>query len=101
MYTVYLLVVTVVSSALWIPVAWKFFRSWHHRRSPESLAISSMVLYHVYLLNANLWSAAERVSRTWVDNTTVLFSLLVVLHFYLSFRWSKQRFKDEDPRSNR
>lgn len=69
----------------WLPVMWRFFRQWRHRRNPISMAICLLVAFACYV-NFTLI-----VMRSGVNDELTHMSLLFVetvfcLTFYVSFR---------------
>lgn len=78
----------------WLPLLARFLRGWRSRRNPVSLAICATISALVY---GNVTTALTAMGLgTWdtVRALTIGVNAFVVVNFYLSFHWSRQRFPD-------
>ena len=90
-------VLTLLSGALalaWIPLALRFSRGWKTRKNPVSLAICAATLQFTY--TNVLFALALSHETTWrfFAIATHSFELIVVVNFYVAFRWSDKKFVD-------
>lgn len=88
-----LLVVSLVVSALWIPVLLFFFKNWRERKNPISLAISGVIFFVVYsdvLVLLCKYSGSD--VPFYIMQIT---EALTIAFFYVSFRWAKWKFGGE------
>ena len=93
MNTILLLLSGAVALA-WVPLALRFSRGWKTRKNPVSLAICAAILQFTY---ANiLYALALQGQTTWrfFAIATHTFELIVVVNFYIAFRWSDKKFID-------
>lgn len=90
-------VLIILSGALalaWLPLALRFNSGWRARRNPVSLAICASVLLFAY--TNGLFALALAGWTTWRFFATAwhVFGVVVVVNFYVAFRWSEKRFPD-------
>jgi uncharacterized membrane protein len=78
----------------WLPLALRFNRGWKNRRNPVSLAICMAALLFAYTNILFALAIAEEASWTFFAKATHVFDLVVVVNFYVAFRWSDRRFVD-------
>jgi hypothetical protein len=85
---------SVALAVAWLPLAWRFLRGWRNRKNPVSLAICAALCLFAY---TNIMLALELVDgESWEFFTiaTRIFDLVVIVNFYVAFRWSAKRFPD-------
>lgn len=87
-------IVTAVLAVAWVPLFFRFLRGWRHRKNPVSLAICAMISYLIYTNVIAAFTTLGMGSWRTERQLTLLFNGLVLINFYLSFRWSEQRFPD-------
>lgn len=89
----YVVIPTALALA-WVPLLVRFLCGWHIRRNPVSLAICATISALIY---GNITTALTAMGQgTWetVRILTIAVNAFVILNFYLSFHWSRQRFPD-------
>ena len=87
----------VLSSALalaWLPLAFRFKRGWSNRRNPVSLAICAAVLLFAYTNALFALALAEWTSWSFFAVAWHAFGVVVVVNFYVAFKWSDRRFPE-------
>lgn len=82
--------ISVAITLLWIPVLLFFFKNWHHRDNPISLAICGIIFYINYCDWMTGWSLC-------LNETSLLYAMHVgefctVIFFYISLRWARAKF---------
>jgi len=89
-----LAVVSSVLAASWLPLALRFSRGWKNRRNPVSLAICAAALLFSY--TNVLFALALLGETTWrfFAVATHVFDVVVVVNFYIAFKWSDRKFVD-------
>lgn len=92
--TAVLIVISSVLAIAWFPLALRFKRGWTNRRNPVSLAICAATLLFAY--TNLLFALALGGQTTWnfFAGATHAFDIVVVVNFYVAFRWSDRRFVD-------
>lgn len=94
METVFSVIAAILAIA-WSPLVVKFYRSWHNRKNPVSLAICWMIIVVIYSHLLYTLALSFEASFRWVSIIALGFSLTACVNFYVSFYWSKKKFKDE------
>lgn len=81
-------------SVAWVPLLVRFLRGWRSRRNPVSLAICATISALIYGNVTTALTAMGQGAWETVRTLTIAVNVFVVLNFYLSFYWSRQRFPD-------
>ncbi len=78
----------------WLPLALRFSRGWQTRKNPVSLAICIATLQFTYV--NILFSLALQGETSWrfFSVASHVFEAIVVINFYIAFRWSDKKFVD-------
>ncbi len=87
----------IASAALalaWIPLFRRFHRGWKNRKNPVSLAICAMISLAIYGNVMGVLLALGMGDWWTVRVLSLTLDAFVIANFYLSFRWSDQRFPD-------
>ena len=89
-----LTVLSIVLAIAWLPLAWRFLRGWRNRKNPVSLAICAALCLFTY---TNVMLALElNDGESWEFFTiaTRAFDVIVLVNFYVAFKWSAKKFPD-------
>lgn len=87
-----LVVVSCVLALAWLPIAVRFNRAWKDRKNPVSLAICAAVLLFAYTNILFAFALSSRSSWDFFAVATHVFDAIVVINFYVCFRWSDKKF---------
>lgn len=79
----------------WVPILLRFYESWRDRRNPVSLAICALIIMVVYLGALFALHLLGEITSVYVGWLLLGFDVLVCVNFYLSFAWSRARFKSD------
>jgi hypothetical protein len=90
-----LLIASCVLAVAWLPLAARFNRGWRTRKNPVSLAICAAALLFAYTNVLFAFALAGQASWEFSAIATHAFDAVVVVNFYVAFRWSDRRFADE------
>lgn len=90
-----LIITACVLALAWLPLALRFNQGWKTRRNPVSLAICAAVLLSVY--ENVMYTLAVSGVTTWrfYAVATHVFEVIVVVNFYVAFRWSDKKFENQ------
>ncbi len=92
--TLVLIVISGVLAIAWLPLAWKFNLGWRNRRNPVSLAICAAALLFAYTNILFALTLSEQTTWHFFAIATHIFDVIVVVNFYVAFRWSDRKFVD-------
>lgn len=85
-------VLSCLLALAWLPIAWKFHSFWKSRKNPVSLAICAAALLYAYTNILFAFALNGQASWQFFGNATHVFDLIVVVNFYIAFRWSDKKF---------
>jgi hypothetical protein len=88
---------TALSIALaiaWLPLAWRFLRGWRNRKNPVSLAICASLCLFAYTNVMFVLIALDGATWEFFNIATHVFNIIVVVNFYVAFKWSEKKFPD-------
>lgn len=88
-------IVAAVLALLWAPLIGKFYKAWHDRKNPVSLAICWMIIVVMYSHLLYTLVMSFEADHRWVSAIALAFSFVACVNFYVSFYWSKKKFKDQ------
>ena len=93
---VILTIIALIGAVCWLPLSWRFFKSWQDRKNPVSLAISSLALFQSWGMVMSGWSITRghSVDPRWAHAGYMFVSILVCILFFVAFRWSNTSFKE-------
>lgn len=89
-----LVAASVILAAAWLPLAARFLRGWQNRKNPVSLAICGALCLFAY---ANVMFAIvmlDGATLRFLAIASHAFELVVIVNFYVAFKWSAKRFPD-------
>ncbi len=89
-----LIAVSCVLALAWLPLAVRFNRGWRYRRNPVSLAICAAMLLFTYTNVLFAFTLADQTTWRFFAVATHVFDVVVVVNFYIAFRWSDRKFVD-------
>lgn len=78
---------------LWLPLATWFFQGWRNRKNPVSLAICLTAILGAYTHALFVCTLIGQTSWNFFAVATHIFGLVVVVNFYIAFRWSNTRYQ--------
>ena len=85
----------IVLALAWLPLALRFLHGWRHRRNPVSLAICAGICLFAYTNVLQALVLAQCASWAFFTVATHVFNLVVVVNFYVAFKWSERKFPDQ------
>jgi hypothetical protein len=86
--------VTIALAIAWIPLAWRFLRGWRNRKNPVSLAICAALCLFTYTNVLLALELNDGASWEFFAIATRVFDVIVVVNFYVAFKWSAKRFPE-------
>lgn len=92
--TLILMILSVVLALAWLPLMLRFYRGWRNRRNPVSLAICAGLCLFVYTNILFLLVLLDGASWRFLACATHVFEGVVLVNFYIAFRWSAIKFPD-------
>lgn len=81
-------------AAAWLPLAARFNRGWKSRKNPVSLAIAAAALLFAYTNVLFAFALIGQASWEFSAIATHAFDFVVVINFYVAFRWSDTKFTE-------
>lgn len=87
-------VLSIVLALAWLPLTLRFLRGWRSRRNPVSLAICAALCLFMYMNVLFLLVALHGASWRFYTIATHVFEVVVVVNFYIAFKWSAIKFPD-------
>lgn len=90
-----LAIVSCVLALAWLPLAARFNQGWKSRKNPVSLAICAAMLLFSYTNVLFAFALAGQSSWNFFAIATHVFDFVVVVNFYICFRWSDKKFHSE------
>ena len=90
-----LIVISSVLAFAWLPLALRFNQGWKTRGNPVSLAICAATLLFAYIDGLFALALANLTTWNFFAIATHAFSVVVVVNFYVAFRWSDRRFVNQ------
>jgi hypothetical protein len=88
----WLLLLSLILSAAWIPILLFFLKNWRERGNPISLAICGLVGFSAYT-DAMVWLYFSNNCNPYALLAMHIMQALVMIFFYVSFKWTKKKFK--------
>jgi hypothetical protein len=88
------IIVSAASVILWLPIIFRFYKSWIARRNPVSLAICAAILLIMWTALAGIWIVAGSVNHGMVILVSTGMSAAVAMYAHVAFFWSSRRFPD-------
>lgn len=88
------IIASLALAVAWVPLLVRFLRGWRSRRNPVSLAICATMSALIYGNVTTALTAMGQSAWETVRTLTIVVNAFVVVNFYLSFHWSRQRFPD-------
>jgi len=92
--TIALVVASIVLAVAWLPLAIRFLRGWRSRKNPVSLAICAALCLFAYSNVMFALVMLDGASLRFLAIASHVFELVVIVNFYIAFRWSAKRFPD-------
>jgi hypothetical protein len=89
-----LMILSVVVALAWLPLLLRFFRGWRNRRNPVSLAICAALCLFTYTNVLFLLVLLDSTSWRFFAWATHVFEVIVLVNFYVAFKWSSIKFPD-------
>lgn len=90
----FLTITSAVIAVAWIPLVFRFNRGWRERKNPVSLAIAATLLLEIYTNVLYVFALSGETSWRFFANATHVFGVIVIVNFYVAFRWSDKKFVD-------
>ena len=84
----------VATVGLWLPILFRFYRSWSNRHNPISLAICAAILMLMWLAIAGIWLVSKTVDASLVMYISTWLSSLVAIYSHVAFYWAKKKFPE-------
>lgn len=88
-----IVVLSCVLGLAWLPLAFRFYRGWKHRKNPVSLAIFAACLLFTYTNFLFALALTDQTTWRFFAIASHVFDGIVVLNFYVSFYWSDKKFE--------
>lgn len=85
-------ILSATSSALWVPILVKFYRSWSNRHNPVSLAICALITLIIWMAIAGIWILSGNISHELIVTCSAALSSSVAIVFHIAFYWSEHKF---------
>lgn len=89
-----LIATSCLLAVAWIPLAVRFNRGWRSRKNPVSLAICAATLLFTYTNVLFAFALAHETTWNFFAVATHVIDFVVVVNFYVAFRWSDKRFAE-------
>ncbi len=90
-----LIITSGVLTLAWLPLAVRFNRGWKTRRNPVSLAICAAILLFAYMNIMFALAVSDVTTWRFFSIATHAFEAVVVINFYVAFRWSDKKFENQ------
>lgn len=87
-----LIIAASVLALAWLPLAVRFSRGWKTRKNPVSLAICAAMLLFAYTEVLFAFAISGETTLRFFAVATHVFNAIVVVNFYVAFRWSDTKF---------
>ena len=93
--TYILAAISIALAIAWVPLALRFLRGWRSRKNPVSLAICAALCLFMYTNIMLGIVLVEGTSWQFFILATHAFHLIVIINFYVAFKWSERRFPEQ------